>query len=226
MTKPLAIAIAAAVIGGGAFAAYQATRGDYAEVIRVEPIVEPVELVAEVVDSSPVIQTVTGTREVCEDKVQHYSTPTRDPNRVTGTVLGAVVGAAVGNQIGGGSGRRAATAAGAVGGAFAGREIQERQQQNNARTVTRTEQVCRTESAPRDEIVGYDVTYRLDGELGSLRSPRKPGASVSLGQREQTVGYLVTYRYRDEERSIRLSEDPGRRLPVQDGKVLVPAGQG
>jgi uncharacterized protein YcfJ len=226
MTKPLAIAIAAAVIGGGAFAAFQATRGDYAEVIRVEPIVEPVELVAEVVEASPVVQTVSGTREVCEDKVQHYSTPTRDPNRVTGTVLGAVVGAAVGNQIGGGSGRRAATAAGAVGGAFAGREIQERQQQNSARGVTRTEQVCRTESAPRDEVVAYDVTYRLEDELGTLRTQRKPGTSVSLGHREQTVGYLVTYRHQEQERTIRLNEDPGRRLPVQDGKVLVPADQG
>ncbi len=224
MNKPLAIAIAAAVFGGGALAAFQATRGDYAEVIRVEPIMEPVELIADVVASSPVIQTVEGTREVCEERVQQVGVPTRDPNRIAGTVIGAVVGAAVGNQIGGGSGRRAATAAGAVGGAIAGREIQERQQA--ARSQTRSEQVCRTESAPRDEVVAYEVTYRHEGELGTLRTDRKPGTTLSLGHREETVAYLVTYRHEDEERTLRLSEDPGRRLPVKDGKVLVPAGEG
>ncbi|MFC4727543.1 glycine zipper 2TM domain-containing protein [Coralloluteibacterium thermophilus] len=168
--------VAALLLGGAAVAAYQfGDRGpQFAEVVRVEPVHE-----------TEVIETP---REVCEDRVVSQRQPVRDPNRVGGTVAGAVVGGLVGNQIGGGSGRKIATAAGAVGGAFAGRKVQENMQQNN---VTQTVQTsCRTvtDTSTREQLVGYDVTYRWDGDLRTVRMDRDPGAALPV-----VDGVVVTH---------------------------------
>lgn len=227
MNKTLVVAIAAVLVGGVAVAAYQTTRGDYAEVIEAKPVTQQVDVFAQVVSATPVTQMVTGTREVCEDRqVEYTSNETRDPNKITGTVAGAVIGGAIGNQVGGGSGRRLATAAGAVGGAFAGREIQDRRQEANRRVEVRTEQVCRTETQPREQVIGYDVTYNLDGQVSTMRTERKPGEQMPMGQREETIGYDVTYRYDGQVGHVRTETDPGRRLPVQNGTVMVPASGG
>ena len=95
MNKTLVVAIAAVLVGGVAVAAYQTTRGDYAEVIEAKPVTRQVDVFAQVVSATPVTQMVTGTREVCEDRqVEYTSNETRDPNKITGTVAGAVVGGA------------------------------------------------------------------------------------------------------------------------------------
>lgn len=227
MKTPIAAALATVLVAGGAVAAWQVTRGEHAEVIDVQPVTQTVDVVARVVASEAVTRTVTGTREVCEDREVVYQSPDpRDPGRVAGTVAGAVIGGLLGNQVGSGSGRRVATAAGAVGGAFAGREIQERRQARSQRSEVRSERTCRTEDAPREELVGYDVTYELDGEVATMRAERDPGDTLVLGQRDQVVGYDVTWRHDGRTGSARLASDPGPRLPVRDGVVMVPAPAG
>ena len=90
------------------------------------------------------------------------------------------------------------------------------------RVVNDTRRQCETISEAREQVVGYDVSYRTaDGEVGELRSRDKPGERISLGLRDEIVAYDVTYRLDDVQRRVRMSEDPGNRLPVVDGKVVL-----
>lgn len=220
MNRNIAIAIGAALVGGVAVAAYQSLPRDYAEIVEVEPITETVPIVGQVLDAQPIVETRSGPREVCEDRVVEYQAQPKDPNRIAGTAIGAVVGGLIGSQIGSGSGKTAATVAGAAGGAYAGRKVQGTRQA--AKTETRVEKVCETITETRDEVVGYRVTYQLDGDTHSRRMSRKPGNTITLGEKEQIVGYEVTYRYKDRVDTVRTEEDPGEpgdRIPVRDGVV-------
>lgn len=223
MNKTVITVLVAALVGGAAVAAYQnLPLGDYAEIVRVEPITETVAVSGQVIEAVPLVETRSGPREVCEEQAVSYQEQPKDPNRIAGTAIGAVVGGLIGNQIGGGSGKKIATVAGAAGGAYAGRKVQGNRQEANAETVTRMETVCQTITETRDEIVGYDVTYQVDGETGTRRTSKKPGATVSLGNKEQVVGYDVTYRFEDQLDTVRTEEDPGEpgtRIPVRDGVV-------
>lgn len=167
---------AALLIAGGAVAAYQfgSSGPQFAEVVRVEPVHET--------------ETIETPRQVCEDRVVSQRAPVRDPHRIGGTAAGAVIGGLAGNQIGGGSGRQIATAAGVVGGAFAGRRVQENYQHNN---VTQSvQQSCRTvtDTSTREQMVGYDVTYRWDGDVRTVRMDSDPGMALPV-----VDGVVVTH---------------------------------
>lgn len=161
-------AVAAVLIGGVAVAAYQRSNSgpQFAEVVRVEPVVET--------------ETVETPREVCEDRVVSQRKPVRDPNKIGGTVAGAVVGGLLGNQVGGGSGRKIATAAGAVGGAFAGRKVQENYQENNIVQTTQRECHTVTDTSTRERQAGYEVTYRWNGEVRTVRMDEDPGLALPV----------------------------------------------
>lgn len=152
MSKSIVIGSTLAVLGLGglAFGAYQMQTASqapqYAEVISVDRITETIE--------TP--------RQVCENVAVTHQRPVQDPNRIAGTAIGAIVGGVLGNQIGDGSGQKIATAAGAVAGGFAGREIQERMQQGS--TYTTTERRCHTVTETEEQLIGYDVEYRIGGE--------------------------------------------------------------
>lgn len=225
MNKPLVIAIVAILIGGSAMAAYQSRLfGDYAEIIKVDEITKTINVKADVLSATPITESRSGPREVCEDRVVEYQVQPKDPNKITGTAIGAVVGGLLGNQVGGGTGKTVATVAGVAGGAYAGRKIQENQQQANAHTESRVEHSCQTITETRDEVVGYDVTYAVDGETASKRVTRKPGETLALGKKPVVVAYDVTYRYKDQVDTLRMKNDPGEagdRLPMKDGAVVV-----
>lgn len=222
MNKTLVAAIAAVLVGGVAFAAYQTNRGEYAEVIESIPVTQQVQLFADVTNVEAITETRSGPREVCEERIVEYTSPApRDQNRITGTVAGAVVGGLIGNQVGGGSGRQLATVAGAAGGAFAGREIQGRNQAANQRVEQRVETQCRTVEETREDVVGYTVSYTFEGESKRERMNARPGDRIPMGEREETIGYDVTWQYRDRTDTVFMEEDPGRRLPVEDGRVIV-----
>jgi uncharacterized protein YcfJ len=153
---------AAVVTAGGAFATYTLVdRGPhFAEVLAVEPIKETIE--------TP--------REVCRDVTVTRQRPVQDTNRIAGTAVGAVVGGLLGNQVGGGNGKKIATVVGAVGGGYAGNQMQGRMQAND--TYTTTETRCNTVTDSHDKVVGYDVKYDLDGEVGQVRMDRDPGERI------------------------------------------------
>ncbi|OHE79187.1 MAG: hypothetical protein A2X76_12140 [Lysobacterales bacterium GWF1_69_6] len=222
MNKTVLAVLAGMLVGGGAIAAYQTFATPYAEVVSSTPITEKEPIYGEVVSSTAITEMRTGSRQVCEDRVVEKRQPERFGDK-DGMVVGAVVGGLLGNQVGGGDGRKLATVAGAVGGAYAGREIDRRH--TGGKKYTEVEQVCQTVTEPREEIVGYDVTYRSEGELGSVRVESKPGDQVLLGERDKIVGYDVTWRYEGQTGSLVMAEDPGDRLPVENG-VIAAAGAG
>lgn len=140
---------------------------------------------AEVLSAVPVTKTTKIPREECHDEAVVHQKPVKDTNRIAGKVIGAVVGGALGNQVGGGNGKKVATVAGAVAGGYAGDKVQGNMQEKN--TYTTIEQRCKTVYDSREDVTGYDVTYR----------------------------------FQDKESSLRLDYDPGKRIPVENGQIVL-----
>jgi uncharacterized protein YcfJ len=155
--------IAMVVVAAGAVPTYKAlTKPKVAEVIGVQEVTE----------------TVVTPREECHDVQVTKQAPTQDPNRVTGTVIGGVAGGLLGSSIGSGSGRTAATIVGAAGGAYVGNQVQKSAQQRNV--VTTTQRRCKTVNDTTQNLVGYDVTYRLGDKEGTVRTSFRPGATLPV----------------------------------------------
>jgi uncharacterized protein YcfJ len=197
-------------------------RLEYADVVRVEPIVESEELYATVIGSEPVRESSTTStpQQVCEDVVVAERMPERDGN-VGGTVAGAIIGGLVGNQIGGGDGRKAATVGGAVAGGYIGNRVDRRHV--GGQVVNRTDRRCRTvnNTSTSSRTVAWNVTYRNpDGTTGSMRTESKPGSRIALGDGSRTVGYDVTYTLDGQSHTVRMDQPPGARLPLIDGQVV------
>ena len=51
--------------------------------------------------------------------------------------------------------------------------------QNNS-TYTTTERRCETVYDSHDEVVGYNVKYRIGDETGTVRMDHKPGDTIPL----------------------------------------------
>ncbi len=216
MNKTVLAVLAGVLVGGGALAAYQGLSTPYAEVLSSTPITEREPIWGDVISSQAVTEVRTGTREVCNDVAVERRRPERFGNK-DGAVIGAVVGGLIGNQVGDGNGRRLATVAGAVGGGFAGREIDRRHE--GGQRYTAIERQCQTVSEPREEVIGYDVRYRRDGEELTTRVDEKPGAQVLLGERDRIVGYEVDWRYEGQTGTVVMDEDPGERVRIENGTV-------
>jgi uncharacterized protein YcfJ len=152
-----------AVTAAGAFAGYQFVN-DRAS--------------AEVLDVQPLTRRVSIPRQVCSDVVVSHEAPSQDPKRVTGTLIGAVAGGVLGNQIGDGTGQTVATVAGAAAGGYAGSKIQKHIQDGT--TTQSVEQRCRTVYDSAEKADGYEVRYRLDGEVRTVKLDYDPGRSIPV----------------------------------------------
>jgi len=151
---------------GGAIASYTMLKDktpDYAQVVNVEEVRE----------------TVNTPREVCEDVAVTRKAPVKDEHKIAGTAIGAVVGGLLGNQIGAGNGKKIATVAGAVGGGYAGNKVQGDMQDKD--TYTTTERRCQTVTDSHQNVIGYDVTYRIGDQEDTVRMDEKPGSRIPLG---------------------------------------------
>jgi uncharacterized protein YcfJ len=155
-------AVAATAIGAVASYKMIEDRQNYAQVLEVEPV----------------MRSVRTPRQVCHDEAVTHQAPVKDPKRVTGAVVGAVVGGVLGNQIGDGSGRTAATVAGAAAGGYAGSKIQKKTQEAN--TYQTTESRCSTVYDTTEKPNGYEVTYRLGDDTGSVHMDRHPGDRIPV----------------------------------------------
>ncbi len=150
------VALAVASVGG-----YKAlSQPKYADVVAVKEITE----------------TVVTPREECRNVAVQHRAPTRDPARIAGTVMGGIAGGVLGNQIGSGNG--VATIVGAAGGAYVGNQIQGSMQKGDV--VTTTKRRCTTVYDTSQKLVGYDVTYRLKGREGVVRTDFRPGATLPV----------------------------------------------
>ena len=175
-------ALAATGIASAQYRGYDDGRYDYAEVVRVDPIIERI--------SEPV------SRDVCWDEPVTYREPTyvrEDRGSRAGVVLGTIIGGVIGNQFGSGRGRDAATVAGAALGHAVARDSQRyngRTYVSGGREVTRYEQRCdvQTDYIDEERVVGYDVTYRYNGQTYRTRTPDHPGRRIQVRVDVQPVG--------------------------------------
>ncbi len=133
---------------------------------------------AEVTSVEPIKETYYTEREVCRDEMVQAQAPVQDEQKVAGTAIGAIIGGVLGNQVGGGSGKKLATVAGAVAGAYAGRKVQEDMQQQSVES--RVETYCDNVKEPLQRITGYQVSYRIGEETGSLVMASKPGDTLPV----------------------------------------------
>jgi uncharacterized protein YcfJ len=133
---------------------------------------------AEVVAVKEVTETVTTPREECQDVQVQKQAPVKDENRLLGTVVGGVAGGLLGSRVGGGKGKTVATVAGAAAGGYAGNQVQKNMQQKDV--VTSTERQCKTVNETSKKLIGYDVTYRFQGEEKVVRTSFKPGATIPI----------------------------------------------
>jgi len=150
---------------GGAIASYTMLSDkapDYAQVVNVEELTE----------------TINTPREVCEDVAVTKKAPVKDEHKIAGTAIGAVVGGLLGIHIGGGSGKTVASVAGAVGGGYAGNKVQGNMQDKD--TYTTTERRCHTVTDSHQNVVGYNVTYMIGDQEGTVRMDEKPGNRIPV----------------------------------------------
>lgn len=175
MNKSLLVGAVLGAVGvtaGGAVATYSLVSNkapEYAQVLAAEPINEQIK--------TP--------REVCKDVAVTRQRPVQDQHQIVGSVLGAVAGGLLGNQVGGGHGKKLATVAGAVGGGYAGNKVQEHMQAGDTYTTTQTR--CSTVNDVSDKLVGYNVKYQLNGQVGQVRMDHNPGAQIPLTKDGQLV---------------------------------------
>ncbi len=138
----------------------------YADVLRVDPVYETVRF------REP--------QEECFD--QPVVIRERDRNNGSGgAIAGAIIGGVLGNQVGSGDGRKAATVAGAIIGGAVGRDAG-RRNGSVEREYESTESRCQVVNVEREErrIAGYDVEYRLKGDVFFSRLAYDPGNKLRV----------------------------------------------
>ncbi len=143
---------------------------DWAQVVRVEPIVRMVE--------QPSYE------QQCWDEPVVHHEPDRyvrhDRPRAP-AVMGGIIGGVIGNQFGHGRGRHAATAAGAM----LGYELVRDAQGGHyvpGRSYTRYERRCepQTRYHQYEQVTGYEVTYRYHGRLYQTVTEHPPGPQLQV----------------------------------------------
>lgn len=111
----------------------------------------------------------------------------------TGPILGAIIGGAIGNAVGHKkTNKKVGTAVGAVLGGAIGRDIQHRSARNrmdSGHTRWQTREACETvyEYRERQELSGYDVTYRYAGQEHTTRMDHNPGRYLQVRVRVTPV---------------------------------------
>jgi uncharacterized protein YcfJ len=133
---------------------------------------------ADVIAVKDITETIKTPREECHDVPVQKKAPVKDEHRIAGTAVGAVAGGLLGSMVGSGTGKTVATVAGAAGGGYVGNKVQKNMQDKD--TVTNTESRCETVYDTSKKVVGYDVTYTLEGKQGVVRMGHNPGSQIPL----------------------------------------------
>jgi uncharacterized protein YcfJ len=141
---------------------------------------------AEVVAVKEAKQTITTPQEKCEQVQVQKQAPVQDEHRAAGTIIGGVAGGLLGSTIGGGKGKTVATVAGVAAGAYGGNQVQKNMQEKDV--VNSTEARCRTVNVRSEKLLGYDVTYRLEGKEGTVRMSFNPGKQIPVRDGQLVLG--------------------------------------
>lgn len=135
---------------------------------------------ARVVAATPLYDRINEPRRECHIEYQTYEEHSyRNGNNTGGAFLGAIVGGLVGSTVGKGNGKVAAAAVGAATGAVVGDRWNDRGDRYTT-TETRPVEACQMVDNYRQEVIGYDVTYRYQGKEFTTRMPHHPGEWVRV----------------------------------------------
>ncbi len=139
---------------------YNSSNINYGQVVEVEPIYQIVSIPEE--------------RQVCDRRRSHQGTRNnRHGNHAGSAILGGIIGGAIGNRFGKGRGRDASTALGVLIGAGVGAN----QGHNHS---SRRNCYVETHYREEDRFMGYDVTYKYNGNLYHTQMQEHPGDRIRL----------------------------------------------
>ena len=168
-----------------------APRSDYAQVVRVDPIVNQY-------GNQYGDQYGSNLRQECwNERTNGYESGYyRDGggrlyrgdgrNNTGGALLGALIGGALGNQVGKGDGRTAATIAGAVIGGSVGARVNSHNSYDQYRDNSGYIRRCRTvgydnyNNYNQQTVSGYNVTYRYAGQTYHAVTRYNPGRTIRV----------------------------------------------
>ena len=180
-----AIALALSAAAGGAVAGFQdygrgpdsrydddnrTSRSDVATVVSARPIYDRY--------ASQGYE-----RQECwNERTNAYDNSGTDSN-ANGTLIGALIGGALGNQAGKGDGRKAATIGGAVIGGMIGNNMDRNNNAYEYRDNSGVVRRCRTVvdyDRGRQQVEGYEVTYRYAGQTYQAYTRYRPGRTMRV----------------------------------------------
>jgi uncharacterized protein YcfJ len=134
---------------------------------------------AEVIQAEPLYQAVQVARPVNECWTETVAQGNRGGGVYAGPLVGGILGGVLGNQLVRGRGRTSMTVAGTLVGAAIGQSFSAayRRPPTLAR-VRRCRTVKRYE--PRQQLVGYRVDYRYEGQTFTTRTRADPGRFIRV----------------------------------------------
>ena len=141
---------------------------------------------ARVTEVTPVYQRIAYT--VPEEQCWQEEVAVGGHRSATGPILGAIIGGALGNELGHRkSNKRVGVAVGAALGASLGNDIA-RNRSTGGHYELRERCAVSHREAWRDEVVGYDVRYRFQGEIYETRLPYNPGKEIEIEVNHRPLG--------------------------------------
>lgn len=138
---------------------------------------------AKVLAVTPVRETISTPREICQDIAVTDQTLTEDQYRIAGAVIDADSSDLPGSQIV--DGENSVTAVDASGDGRIGNGGQENMPVDDAYTAAET--LCYTVMDISEEISGYQVKYELNGRIGQIRMAYAPEERIPVDEHGQPV---------------------------------------
>ena len=140
----------------------------YAKIIRVQPIFQTVRVAYEEQNC----------RHNTVSEKEYRLTPPKSPAKL---LLGGLIGGTIGHELGKNHNRDLATFTGAIIGSSIAHNAGIVYYPTEGNSL-RHQQHCRTQIQYKNErkLVGYDVTYRYQGRLYTLRTQERPGAHIRI----------------------------------------------
>lgn len=132
---------------------------------------------APVISASPIFRQVSVPHQECW--IENVTVQVQQARSNAGAIIGGISGGIIGNQVGDGRGRAAATVAGVIAGTIFGERMDNSPQP--PQYAVQQVQRCRMANNLRQELSGYNVTYRYEGRDVTVMLPYDPGSTVMIG---------------------------------------------